>query len=248
MSGHSHYATIKRQKEVKDAQKGKIFSKLVRAISIAARSGTDPETNYKLRVAIEAAKRANMPKENIEKAIKQAEMKSNELEEITYEGFGPGGIAVLVEVATDNRNRTVQEIKNIFERGGGSLTGPGSTSFNFETKGLILVKKNGNVQDQILKLIDMGVEDVEEVSDAIEVYVGLEDLSSVKDRLENNGFQVLSFEVTKKPKNVQPITDPQVAEKALRLLERLEEHDDVQRVYTNLDIEEGLLKNIQVPN
>src|SRR3989344_807087 len=173
MSGHSHYSTIKRQKGIKDAQKGRVFSKLSRLISLAVKAGgwiTDPSANYKLRMAIESARAANMPKENVERAISRAGVEAESLEEMTYEGYGPMGIAVIVEVTTDSRNRTGQEIKNIFERVGGSLGGPGSVSFNFDTQGLIVIPKSDNAQTQILNLIDMGVEDFQEEQDSIEIY------------------------------------------------------------------------------
>ncbi len=153
MSGHSHYATIKRQKGMKDAAKGKVFSKMGRAITIAVKSGggiSDPNANYKLRMAVDAARAVNMPKENIERAISKAAGHSQSLDEIIYEGFGPGGVGIIVEAATDNRNRTAQEIKNIFERGGGNLGGPGSVAFNFDPKGLIVVKKGEASEPQML--------------------------------------------------------------------------------------------------
>ena len=246
MSGHSHYATIKRQKEARDAQKGKIFSKLARAIQIAVKvgGGVDPETNYKLRMAIDEAKTANMPKDNIERAINAGRVKAGDLEELVYEGFGPGGISVIVEVATDNRNRTGQEIKNIFEREGGGLGVPGSVSFNFEPMGLILVKKESNVDDQMLRLIDIGADDVEESGDAIEVFIKPDKLREIREKIKFSGFEINSTEVTKRPKVLQTISEPQQANKALSFLEKLEAHEDVQKVYTNLDVPDEMLKNL----
>src|SRR3989337_105283 len=170
MSGHSHYATIKRQKETKDAQKGKLFSKLSKEIAIAVREGggTDSLANYKLRMAMDRARASNMPKENVDRIISKAKESGEKLESFSYEGFGPGGVSVIVEVASDNRNRTGQELKNLFERAGGSLTGPGSVSFNFEHKGLILLEKEANTEKQFFKLIDAGVEEIEETRDGIE--------------------------------------------------------------------------------
>lgn len=247
MSGHSHYATIRRQKEAKDAQKGRIFSKLARAISIAARmGGVDPDSNYKLRMAIEQARAANMPKENIERAISRGVGEGEVLEEVTYEGFGPGGIAVFVEAATDNRNRTAQEIKNLFERGGGNLAGPGAVSFNFEPKGLIVVKKEDNTEEQMLKLIDLQVDDLQEVEDAIEVYVSSDRLSEVRDKIQNLGFSIISFELIKKPKSLVTINEVDIAQKALRFLEGIENHADVQKVFTNLDIPDEVLKKLTI--
>jgi YebC/PmpR family DNA-binding regulatory protein len=246
MSGHSHYSTIKRAKEAKDAQKGRIFSKMGRAISIAVKTGggTDPAGNYKLRMAIDEARAYNMPKENIERAISRAGTEAQSLEEVKYEGYGPAGIAVIVDATTDNRNRTGQEIKNIFERAGGSLAGPGSVSFNFETKGVIVVKKSPDSQAQILSLIDMGVEDFQEEDDSIEVYINPETVAQTKEKLESGGFEVFSAGIVEKPKNYQTVGDTKEATRALDFLEKLEEHEDVQKVYTNIDIpDEVIAKN-----
>jgi len=250
MSGHSHYATIHRQKEVKDAQKGKIFSKLVRAISIAVKSGggSDPNANYRLRMEVDQARTANMPKESIERAIRQAQSKQEELEEIVYEGYGPGGVAIIVEAATDNRNRTSQEIKNIFERGGGSLAGPGAVSFNFEPKGLIVVKKQVDKEDQMLKMIDLGVEDMVEVDSEIEVYVKPDQTSQIRDQFERSGFEVVSFELVNKPKTLLTIAKPSEASKILNLLDKLQEQDDVQKVFANLDIPQEVVDKINSGN
>lgn len=244
MSGHSKWSTIKHQKGVKDAARGKLFSKLSRAISVAVSAGGNkPDTNYKLKVAIDQARSRNMPKENINRALKKGE-KSAVLEEITYEGFGPSGIMVMIEVATDNRNRTGQEIKKIIDRGGGRLSGSGSVSFNFEPKGFLIVKKE-DAQSQILKLIDIGVEDIEEIGDTIEVYVAASELKEAKDKIEELGFEVINHELIQKPKNNQIITDQSEASKALIFLENLEEHADVQNVFANLDIPEDTMKKIQ---
>lgn len=243
MSGHSHYATIKRQKESKDIQKGKIFSKFAREIAIAVREGggSDPEFNYKLRMVIDKARSFNMPKENIERAIRSAQGKQETFETLTYEGFGPAGVGVLVEVATDNRNRTSQEIKNLFDRGGGSLTGPGSVAFNFENKGLIVIKKENNPEEQILKLIDLGVEEVEETPTEIEVYTSPDNLREMRTKLEEAGFSLISYDLILKPKTLQVITDPKEAAKVLAFLEQLENHDDVQKVFTNVDISDEII-------
>ena len=196
MSGHSHYSTIKRQKEANDAAKGKVFSKMARAIAIAIKAGggADPAQNYKLRIAIEQAKASNVPKSNIDRILSRAQEELS-YDEFTYEGYGPEGIAVIVDVATDNRNRTSQEIKNIFERSGGSLAGPGSVSFNFEPKALIVVGKGEDVDSQMLKLIDLGVDDVNESEDRIEVYTTQEKAGEIKELLEKSGFTISSFEI-----------------------------------------------------
>lgn len=241
MSGHSKWSTIKHQKAVNDAARGNLFSKLSRAITIAAKGGPDPDMNFKLRVVIDKAKEANMPKDNIERAISKAQ-DSGDLEEISYEGFGPFGIAVIVEVATDNRNRTAQEIKNLFERGGGSLAGPGAVAFNFEPKGLLLVKKSGNVDEQILNLIDLGVEDVEETEDGIEAYVSPNSLSNMKEKVGDKGYKIVTAELIQKPKSYQKLVDPVQAKKAVAFLEKLEEQDDVQKVFANLDVPDEVLE------
>lgn len=242
MSGHSKWATIHRQKEVKDAKRGNLFSKLGRAISIAVKSGGGPDlsANFKLRVAVEKARAADMPKENIERAISRA-AEAGALEEINYEGFGPGGIGVIVEAATDNRNRTSQEIKTAFERGGGSLAGPGSVSFNFEQKGFLVVSKTADAEAQMLKLIELGVEDVSETENQIEVTTAPDKLGEIRKSLEAAGFEVTSMELYLHPKTLVTIFDPESAKRAMTFLEELEEHEDVQRVFSNLDVPENLL-------
>ncbi|MCH7641010.1 YebC/PmpR family DNA-binding transcriptional regulator [Patescibacteria group bacterium] len=246
MSGHSKWSTIKHKKEATDAARGKLFSKLSRAISIAVKTGggSDPISNSKLKVSIDAAKSANMPKVNIERAISRGSG-GGQLEEVTYEGFGPSGIGVIVETATDNRNRTGQEIKGLFERGGGHLAGPGAVSFNFEAKGLLLVSKNKNTEDQILKLIDLGAEDVEETKYGIEVYIIPNKLSEVKKRIIDEGFSVSSTEFYKKPKSLQTVTEKEAASKVLAFLTNLENHDDVQKVFTNIDVPDEILESIK---
>ena len=191
MSGHSKWSTIKHKKEATDAMRGKVFSKLTRAIAIAIKTGggADPNTNYKLKVAIDTAKSLNMPKANIERALAKGGG-GEKLDEVTYEGFGPGGIGVIAEVATDNRNRTGQEVKGIFEKSGGQLAGPGAVSYNFEPRGLLLVKAEKNMEEQMLRLIDLGVSEIEEAGDLIEVYVEADKLSQIKKDLEKENFSI----------------------------------------------------------
>jgi len=246
MSGHSHYATIKRQKEANDSQRGKIFSKYAREIAIAVREGggADPEFNYKLRMVIDKARAFNMPKDNIDRAISRGKG-SEVLEKVVYEGFAPGGVAVMVEVATDNRNRTSQEIKNLFDRVGGSLAGPGSVSFNFENKGLLVIQNAADKDAQMLKLIDLGVEEIDETEDGIEAYVMPEKLMEIKKKLEEAGMTVSSAELWSKPKNFQTVSNPKEAAKIMAFLDELEEHDDVQKVFANLDIPDEIVKQIK---
>lgn len=241
MSGHSHFATIKRQKAVNDAAKGNLFSKMARQIMIAAKGGADPDMNFKLRVEIDKAKSASMPKENIERAISKATTDAASLEEIAYEGFGPNGLNVIVEAATNNKNRTAQEIKNLFEKNGGNMAGPGAVKFNFESKGFLFVKKSENAEEEMLKLIDAGVEDVNEVTDGIEVYVPLEKLSETKKNIEALGFTVLETELQMKAKMFSTVKTKEEAEKAMKFLDAFDDNDDVLKVSSNLDIPEGLL-------
>ena len=247
MSGHSHYATIKRQKGLKDAAKGQMFSKLARTIQIAAKTGgsSDPESNYKLRMVIESARSANMPKDSIERAISKGAAEGVVYEEVTYEGYGPGGIAVLVEAATDNRNRTSQEIKNIFERGGGSMAGPGSVSYNFEPRGLMIVKKEVDKDKQMLTLIDLGAEEIEETEDELEVYTKPSELGKIRDKLKSVNYEVRSIQIIKKPKNYLLVSDKQLTQKVVNFLETLENHDDIDRVYSNVDISDEIIDTLE---
>ena len=245
MSGHSHYATIHRQKELKDAKKGNVFSKLARAISIAVKAGggPDPDSNFKLRMVIDKAKAQNMPKVNVERAIASG-VGGEKLEEVVYEGFGPLGIAVMVEAATDNRNRTGQEIKNLFDRGGGNMGGPGAVSYNFEQKALIEVKKSKNSEQQILSIIDLGVDEVEETNESIEVYVNPNDYSSKLAMIHEKGFEVLLSEITQKPKNFREISNIDDAKRILSFLDNISSHDDVLRVHSNVDIPDLILRQL----
>ena len=246
MSGHSHYSTIKRAKEANDQQRGKIFSKYAKEIGIAVREGggTDPGFNYKLRMVLDKARTANMPKDNIERALTKSE--GGNLEKILYEGFGPGNISVIVEAATDNKNRTSQEIKNLFERGGGRVAGPGAVSFNFENKGLLVVQKSANPDEQMLKMIDSGVEDMDETDDGYEAYTQPEKLFEVKTKLEQAGFTVSSAELYMKPKMVQTVSDVNTAKKAMSFMDLLNDHDDVQNVFSNLDIPDDIASQVEV--
>lgn len=245
MSGHSHFATIKRQKGLKDAAKGNLFSKLARAIMIAAKSGADPGMNYKLRFEIDKARAASMPKENIDRAIQKATSEAANLEEITYEGFAPGGVGVIVQAATDNKNRTAQEVKNTFDRGGGTLAGPGAVSFNFEPKGFLLIKKSDDPESQILSLIDAGVEDLEETTDGIEVFLTPDKLNAVQAKIAELGFEISEVELQMKPKNVVTVSDIGEAQKVIKLLDSLEELESTQKVFSNLDIPSELADKIQ---
>lgn len=247
MSGHSKWSTIKRQKESKDAHRGQVFTKLGNAITVAVRAGGgigDPEKNFKLRLAMEKAHSLNMPKDTIQRAIKRGmgSKEGGDWSEIVYEGYGPEGIAVMVEAATDNKNRTTSEIKNLFERGGGSLTSPGAVSFQFKKSGLITVEKGSSPDEQILNLIDLGAEEVEEASDVIEIYIKPEQTHEMRNKIGGAGFKVLSEELIMQPVNWVKIEEKNKAEKVLKFMEGLEEHDDVQKVYANFDIPDEVFK------
>jgi YebC/PmpR family DNA-binding regulatory protein len=246
MSGHSHYATIKRQKGANDAAKGNLFSKLARSIMIAAKNGPDPDMNFKLRFEIDKAREASMPRENIDRAIAKATTEAANLEEIMYEGFGPSGISVMVEVASDNKNRTAQEMKNIFDKSGGNLAGPGAVSFNFENKGFLLVKKTEDPESQMLSLIDAGIEDLTETEDGIEVYTAPDKLGEIHKILVSGGFIITQAELQMKPKNLQEIANVEAATKALKFLDTLEEQEDVQKVFSNIEIPEQVMQQIAV--
>lgn len=238
MSGHSKWATIKRQKEANDHKRGQIFSKLARAISIAAKEGGgDPQGNFKLRLLLEKARQANMPKDNIQRAIKKGQggEGGEAWEEILYEGYGPEKIAILVETVTDNRNRTTAEIKSIFDRAGGALASPGAVSFQFRRMSFISIAKKEDVDGQLLSLMDLGVEDVEETRDGIEIYAKPEEMNSLKSRLEEMGQEIIEAELFWRPNAPVEIAQKEKAEKILRFIETLEDHDDVQKVYSNFD-------------
>lgn len=237
MSGHSKWSTIKRQKAVNDSARGKVFSKLSRAISIAVKTGNgaDPTSNYKLRMVIDAARVVNMPKENIERAISKAAGESQNLEEVTYEGFGPFGIGVLVEVATDNRNRTAPEVKALFERGGGTFAGPGAVSFNFTPMGYIQLEKTEDTDGQLLSVMDAdGVEDVEVTADGVDVYTSVSALSEVNKFLADK-YSVKKVELIKRPKTMVRLSKSDEIQRAISFLEMIEDHDDVQKVFTNVE-------------
>lgn len=235
MSGHSHFATIKRQKGLKDAAKGNIFGRLSKMISIAIKSGgsANPDMNFKLRVAIDKARENNMPKDNIDRILKSATEKMDSIEEITYEGFGPFGMAVIVETATDNKNRTAQEIKSLFEKGGGAMGGPNSVAYNFDSKGYLLVEKDNDTESQILSIMDLGVDDIEEVDEGIEIYTHTEQLKEISDKLKEKGFITKRMELTMVPKNYISVTDDAQIEKITKFIESFENHDDVQKIHHN---------------
>ena len=244
MSGHSKWSQIKRAKGVTDAKRGQLFTKLGREISVAAREGgPDPEANARLRLAVQRAREANMPMDTIELALKRvAGSDAAALEEILYEGYGPNGAAIMIEAMTDNRNRTVAEIRNVFKSGGGSLGNAGCVAYLFDSRGIISVQPNGADPDEVaLKAIDAGADDFRVDDDGIEIYTEPTQLETVRTALEQDHVAVASAETAMIPKTTLEL-DPKDAVTVLRLMERLEELDDVQRVYSNLELSEEALQ------
>ncbi len=240
MSGHSKWSTIKRTKGVKDAARGAVFTKLGNAIAIAARSGTDPETNFALRLAMDKAKAANMPAANIQRAIDRIKEKgAADLTEVMYEGYGPGGVAILVEVATDNINRTYPEVRLAFSKHGGNIAEKGAVAFQFDHKGMIRVTASGD--DFMLTALDAGAEDVQDEDGESVVYTAPTDLARVRDGLKAQGFTITEAELTYVPNNTIEITDKDTAGKIMRLMDALDDVDDVQNTHVNFDIDESLL-------
>ncbi|HEY4669213.1 MAG TPA: YebC/PmpR family DNA-binding transcriptional regulator [Tepidiformaceae bacterium] len=248
MSGHSKWAQIKRQKGANDVKRGALFTKLTREIILAARQGGgDPAANFKLRLAVQRAKAANMPNDNIERAIAKATGAGAEvqLEEITYEGYGPGGTAILVAALTDNRNRTVAEVRHQFSRAGGNLGEAGSVAWQFDPRGLITISLNSSDPDEIaLQAIDAGAEDVLVEEDVIEVQTEPAGLEPVRKALEAGGIEIENADFTMVPK-VTIELDEKTAHQALRLLEALEDLEDVQRVYSNADFSDSAVESYQ---
>jgi YebC/PmpR family DNA-binding regulatory protein len=240
MSGHSKWSTIKRAKGITDAKRGAVFTRLGNLIAIAARSGTDPALNSTLAMAIEKAKASNMPLSNIERAIQRVSDKSAvQLMEVMYEGYGPGGVGILVEVATDNLNRTYPEVKLAFSKHGGNMAEKGAVAFQFEHKGMIRVKGVG--EELLLTILDSGAEDaVEEGEDTI-VYTDPKELAAVRDALKAAGVELIEAELTYVPKTSVEITDKDTAGKIERLMDALDDQNDVTATHTNFDIAEGLL-------
>jgi YebC/PmpR family DNA-binding regulatory protein len=244
MSGHSKWSQIKRQKGVVDARRGQLFTKLGRELTVAAREGgADPDANARLRLALQKAREANMPMETIDRAIKRGAGGGDgaALDEVTYEGYGPGGAAILVEVMTDNRNRAVAEVRNAFSRGGGNLGESGCVAWLFDPRGLIAVEVDRQDPDELaLKAIDAGADDVRVDGSVLEVYTAPADLDAVRNALEDHKVKVSSAELAMVPKTTLE-ADPKDAVAVLRLMERLEELDDVQRVYTNVEFSDEVL-------
>ncbi len=247
MSGHSKWHSIKHKKMAMDARRGKIFTKIIREMMVAAKlGGPNPETNPRLRIAIEKAKSVNMPNENIQRAIKKGagEEGGVNYEQVTYEGYGPGGVAIFVEVLTDNKNRSASEIRSIFSRHNGNLAGAGSVSWIFERKGLISVKKEVIDEEKLMDIVlDAGAEDMRTEKDTYEIITDIENFEYVKEAIEKNNIPIENASITYIPKNTVRLEGKE-AEQLLKLLDELEESEDVQNVYANFDISDELLEKI----
>ncbi len=248
MSGHSKWSTIKRKKGANDAKRGKIFTRLIKEITVAARSGGgDPEGNPRLRSAIITAKAENMPKDNIARAIKKGtgEIAGEVYDEILYEGYGPGGVAVLVECMTDNRNRTVADVRHYFTKSNGNLGESGCVAWMFEKKGLILVDKETVSEEELMdQALEAGAEDIVEEDSEFQIFSAPEELDDVRDALGEAGVTFLDASISMVPKNTVDVTDEKVARALMKLLENLEDHDDVQNVHANFDIDDELMEQL----
>jgi YebC/PmpR family DNA-binding regulatory protein len=244
MSGHSKWATIKHKKAALDAKRGKAFTRIIKEIMIAARSGGDADMNPRLRTAVLAAKAVSMPADNIKRAIMRGtgELEGGQIDEVMFEGYGPGGAAVLVMVATDNRNRTVSEIRHVFSKNGGNLGELGSVAWMFERKGQIIVEKDKAGEDQLMTVaLDAGAEDMRDGGDTWEVISAPEAHEAVLNAIQKAGIATMSAEIGMIPKNLMKL-EGKNAQAMLRLSEALEEHDDVQNVYSNFDVDEKELE------
>jgi YebC/PmpR family DNA-binding regulatory protein len=249
MAGHSKWAQIKHKKAATDAKKGKTFTKIVKEITVAARlGGGDPEGNPRLRAAIEKAKEVNMPSENIKRAIMKGtgELPGTTYEEVVYEGYGPGGVAILIETLTDNKNRTVSEIRHIMSKNGGSIGEAGCVSWMFSKKGYILIEKSKIDEDSLMSIVlDAGAEDMKNdpKEENYEIIMAPENLNNVKLALETNNIPIALSEITMLPKSYVPV-EGSTAEQIVKLIDALEDHDDVQNVYANFDISEEAIAKV----
>jgi YebC/PmpR family DNA-binding regulatory protein len=249
MSGHSKWATIKHQKGAKDKARGKLFAKILRQVEVAAREGGgDPESNPTLRTMFQKARDASVPMDTIQKAIKRGtgELDGVTYESITYEGYAPGGVAVLVEVLTDNRNRTGAEVRSLFTKLGGSMAEPGAVAWQFERKGTIVVDRAADEEELMLAALDAGAEDLADEGEAWRVTTPPTELHKVRTGIEEAGMTVVEADLTMLPTSTIPLDSAESAKKVLRLIDSLDDHDDVQNVYANFDISDQLLEEAAV--
>ncbi|MBI4667127.1 MAG: YebC/PmpR family DNA-binding transcriptional regulator [Nitrospinae bacterium] len=246
MAGHSKWAQIKHKKKIVDAKRGSLFTKIIKEITVAARlGGGDPGGNSRLRLAVTKAKGVNMPADNIDRAIKKGtgELPGVSYEEVTYEGYGAGGVAVMAEVMTDNKTRTVAEIRNIFGKAGGQMGETGCVSWVFNKKGEVVVDKAGASEDTVMEIaLDAGAEDMDTSGDTFNIFTPPAALEAVKAALEARGVKVESAELGMIPINTVKVDSEDIAKKVLRLMETLEDHDDVQKVHANFDIPDEILE------
>ncbi len=249
MSGHSKWASIKHKKGAADAKRGKLFTKLIREITVAAREGGgNSDANPRLRLAIQKAKEANMPADNIDRGIKKGtgELEGVSYENVSFEGYAPGGVAVIVEGLTDNKNRTTSDVRSIFTKRGGNMAGAGSVAFQFEKKGVFLVKREDAKEDELLDIaLEAGAEDLTSDEDFFQIICAPQDFDKVRTGLKGKNVKVESGELSMTPKNIVKVEDPETARKILALVEDLEDNDDVQNVYSNFDIPDEILKRIE---
>jgi YebC/PmpR family DNA-binding regulatory protein len=248
VSGHSKWATIKHQKGAKDKARGKLFAKLIRQVEVAAREGGgDPASNAQLRTMFQKARDSSVPLDTIERAIKRGtgELEGVIYEAITYEGYAPGGVAVLVEVLTDNRNRTGADIRSTFSRAGGSIAEPGAVAWQFDRKGTVLVDRKVDEDELMLVALDAGADDIADDGELWRVISPPSDLHKVRTAIEGAGMAVDSADLTMLPQNTIPLEDAESAKKVLRLIDALDEQDDVQNVYANFDIPDAILDTIE---
>lgn len=249
MSGHSKWSTIKRKKGANDAKRGKIFTKLIKEITIAARmGGGDPDGNPRLRTAIIAAKAENMPKDNIARGIKKGtgDLDGAVYEEILYEGYGPGGVAVLVETMTDNKNRTVADVRHFFAKSGGNLGESGCVGWMFDKKGSIMVDKEGVDEEELMDLaIEAGAEDVVEEDSTFQILTEPDDFSEVVENLEKSGIKYTEASISMIPKNTIDVVEEKTVKSLMKLLDNLEDNDDVQKVHANFDISDELMETLE---
>ena len=248
MAGHSKWANIKHKKGAADAKRGKVFTRLIKEITVAARmGGGDPAANPRLRSAIASAKSENMPKDNIARAVKKGtgEIEGEVYEEILYEGYGPGGVAVLVECMTDNRNRTVADIRHYFSKSNGNLGESGCVNWMFDKKGLILIDKEDANEEELMDVaLEAGAEDVVEEDTEFQVITAPEEFDAVREAMEEGGVKFIEASVSMIPQNTVEVTEEKIAKSLLKLLESLEDHDDVQNVHANFDIDDQLMEQL----
>lgn len=247
MSGHSKWATIKHKKGAADARRGKVFAKLIKQVEVAARNGGgDPASNPTLRTMFQKARDNSVPLDTIERAVKRGtgELEGVNYEAITYEGYAPGGVAVMIEVLTDNRNRTGSEIRSVLSKNGGSLAEPGAVAWQFERKGVVQVNRKADEDELMMAGLEAGAEDLSDLSEVWELTCDPSDVISLRAALEEAGFEVVESDATMKPKNTVPMSDPTDVKAVLRLLDLLDDNEDVQAVHSNVDIPDDVLEAV----